>query len=146
MIMNNRPLEIYIFHCSNSLDTEALRRSFDEGEQGVRLKTISLPCSGKLELIYLLKAFESGADGVALITCKHGECRYLEGNLRAQKRTGAIRTLLEEIGLDKGRMKLIQKEDGGVQSVINELDRFIVKIRNPIVAKVEDDVDPRRQG
>ena len=123
--MNNRPLEIYLFHCSNSLDTEAIRRSFSETEKDDKLKTISLPCSGKLELIYLLKAFESGADGVVLITCKHGECRYLEGNLRARKRSGAIRTLLEEIGLDKGRMKLIEQEDGGVQSVMNELNRFI---------------------
>ena len=127
--MNNRPLEIYLFHCSNCFDTEALRRSFSESEKGDKLKTISLPCSGKLELIYLLKAFESGADGVVLITCKHGECRYLEGNLRAQKRTGSVRALLEEIGLDKWRMKLIQQEDGGVQSVMNELDGFIERIR-----------------
>ncbi|MFC1839563.1 hydrogenase iron-sulfur subunit [Thermodesulfobacteriota bacterium] len=126
--MNNRPLEIYLFHCSNCLDTEALRRFFGEGEKENKLKTISLPCSGKLELIYMLKAFESGADGVVLVTCKHGECRYLEGNLRAQKRVGAIRTLLEEIGVDKERMKLIQQEDGGVKNVINELDKFTEKI------------------
>ena len=135
--MNNRPLAIYIFHCSNSLDTEALRRSLGEREKDDMLKTISLPCSGKLELIYLLKAFESGADGVVLITCKKGECRYLEGNLRAEKRTGAIRTLLEEIGLDKGRMKLIQQEDGGVQSVMNELDRFIERIRSSTAESFE---------
>ena len=135
--MNNRPLEIYIFHCSNSLDTEALRRSFKQSEMGDQLKTISLPCSGKLELIYLLKAFESGADGVVLITCKHGECRYLEGNLRAEKRVGAIRTLLEEIGLDKGRMKLIQQEDGGVQSVMNDLERFIAGVRNSSAGSFE---------
>ena len=135
--MNNRPLEIYIFHCSNSLDREAFRRSFSRSEMGDQLKTISLPCSGKLELIYLLKAFESGADGVVLITCKHGECRYLEGNLRAEKRVGAIRTLLEEIGLDKGRMKLIQQEDGGVQSVINEIEGFIEKIRKTTAESFE---------
>jgi F420-non-reducing hydrogenase iron-sulfur subunit len=128
--MINRPLEIYLFYCINSLDTEALRRSLSEREKDNTFKTISLPCSGKLELIYLLKAFESGADGVVLITCKYGECRYLEGNLRAKKRTEAVRTLLEEIGLDKGRMKLIQQEDGGVNSVIDELDRFIERIRN----------------
>ena len=135
--MNNRPLEIYLFHCSNSLDIEALRRSFSENEKSDKLKSISLPCSGKLELIYLLKAFESGADGVVLITCKHGECRYLEGNLRAEKRVGAIRAILEEIGLDKGRMKLIQQEDGGVQSVINEIEGFIEKIRKTTAESFE---------
>jgi F420-non-reducing hydrogenase iron-sulfur subunit len=129
-IMNNRPLTIYLFHCSNCLDTEALRRSFCDREKENTLKTISLPCSGKLELIYLLKAFESGADGVMLVTCREGECRHLEGNLRALKRTGAIRELLDEMGMDKERMRLFQQEDGGVQNVINELDKFTEKIRN----------------
>jgi len=128
--MNNRPLEIYLFHCSNSLDTEALRRSFGEREKANTLKTISLPCSGKLELIYLLKAFESGADGAILITCKKGECRYLEGNLRAQKRSEAVRELLEETGINSGRMKLIQQEEGGVQKIIDELDSLTEMIRN----------------
>lgn len=130
MAMNNRLLQIYLFHCSNCLDTEALRHSLGEREKDNDLKIISLPCSGKLELIYLLKAFESGADGVMLITCKHGECRYLEGNLRAQKRTESIHALLEEIGLDKGRMKLIQQNENGVQNIIDELDCLIEKIRD----------------
>jgi len=128
--MNNRPLEIYLFHCSNSLDTEALRRSFGEREKANTLKTISLPCSGKLELIYLLKAFESGADGAMLITCKKGECRYLEGNLRAQKRTEAVSALLEETGMGRGRIKLIQQEEGGVQKIIDELDSLTEMIRS----------------
>ena len=137
MTIYNQPLNIYLFHCSNSYDIEAIRRSFSENEKSDKLKSISLPCSGKLELIYLLKAFESGADGVVLITCKHGECRYLEGNLRAEKRVGAIRAILEEIGLDKGRMKLIQQEDGGVQSVINEIEGFIEKIRKTTAESFE---------
>ncbi|MBN1833096.1 MAG: hydrogenase iron-sulfur subunit [Deltaproteobacteria bacterium] len=135
--MNNQPLNIYLFHCTNSLDTETIRRSLGEREKDHTFKTISLPCSGKLELIYLLKAFESGADGVALVTCKHGECRYLEGNLRAQKRAEAVRAILEEIGLDKERMKLIQQGDGGVQSLIDELDRFIERIRNATAESFE---------
>lgn len=128
--MNNRSLNIYLFHCSNCLDTEALRRSFGDREKDNTLKTISLPCSGKLELIYLLKAFESGADGVMLVTCKEGECRHLEGNLRALKRTGAIKELLSEMGLDQERMRLIRQEDGGVKNVIDELDSLTQKIRN----------------
>jgi hypothetical protein len=43
-------------------------------------------------------------------------------------------------------MKLIQQGDGGMESVRSELDGFIEKIKNPIVPKVEDAVDPRRQG
>jgi len=127
--MNDRPLKIYLFYCSNSLAPEALRQCCD-GQGSDILKTISLPCSGKLELIYLLKAFEGGADAIALVTCKQGECRYLEGNLRAQKRVGAVDSLLEEIGLDSGRLVLIQKKkEEGAEQIVNEIENIRKKIR-----------------
>ena len=128
--MNNQPLEIYLFYCSNCLDTETLRCSFGEFEKNNTLKTISLPCSGKLELIYLLKAFESGADGAMLITCKKGECRHLEGNLRAQKRVEAVNALLDETGLGRGRIRLIQLEEGAVGQIVDELDNLTEAIRD----------------
>ena len=128
-MMNNQPLEIYFFYCSNCLDTETLRRSLGECEKDNTFKTISLPCSGKLELIYLLKAFESGADGAMLITCKKGECRYLEGNLRAQKRVEAVNALLDETGLGRGRIRLIQLEKGAMEQIIDELDNLTESIR-----------------
>jgi len=128
--MNNQPLEICLFYCSNCLDTETLRCSFGEFEKNNTLKTISLPCSGKLELIYLLKAFESGADGAMLITCKKGECRHLEGNLRAQKRVEAVNALLDETGLGRGRIRLIQLEEGAVGQIVDELDNLTEAIRD----------------
>jgi len=129
-MMSNQPLEIYFFYCSNCLDTETLRRSFGKCEKESTFKTISLPCSGKLELIYLLKAFESGADGAMLITCKKGECRYLEGNLRAQKRVEAVNALLHETGLGRGRVRLVQMEEGAMERIIDELDSLTEAIRN----------------
>jgi coenzyme F420-reducing hydrogenase delta subunit len=123
--MNHQPLKIYLFYCSNCLDEDALRRSLADYEKDNLLKVISLPCSGKLELIYLLKAFESGADGAILVTCEKGECRYLEGNLRAQKRAEAVDALLEETGLGKGRMRLIQHGNDRVKQTIEELEDFL---------------------
>ncbi len=128
--MNDRPLKIYLFYCSNSLDSEALTQCCD-GQGSDIMKTVSLPCSGKLELIYLLKAFESGADAITLVTCKQGKCRHLEGNLRAMKRVDSVNSLLEEVGLDSGRILLIQKkEEEGTEQVVNEIAIFCKKIRN----------------
>ena len=124
--MNNQSLKIYLFCCSTSLDPVELVRSY--GEQGDELKTIPLPCSGKVDILYLTKAFETGADGVAIVTCKQGECRYLEGNLRARKRAEAVEALLEEIGLGKGRMVTIQMSDGGIEQVIREVEAFRARI------------------
>ena len=93
------------------------------------LKAIPLPCSGKMDILYLTKAFETGADGVAIITCKQGECRYLEGDLRARKRAEAVDALLEETGLGKGRIVIIQMKDGGIEQVFREVDDFLAKIK-----------------
>ena len=128
--MNSQTPKIYLFHCSNSVDKDALRRLC--GESGnIAPKTISLPCSGKVDLLYLLKAFETGADGVMLVTCNKGECQFLEGNLRAQVRAEAVDSLIEEIGLGKGRMVVVQRKDeNGVEHIINELENLAATIKN----------------
>lgn len=93
------------------------------------VKAIPVPCSGKVDILYLTKAFETGADGVAIVICKQGECQYLEGNLRARRRAEAIDALLEEIGLGKGRMVIIQMNDDGIEQVIREVEDFSNKIK-----------------
>ena len=98
-------------------------------ELDYEVKAIPVPCSGKVDILYLTKAFETGADGVAIVICKQGECQYLEGNLRARRRAEAIDALLEEIGLGKGRMVIIQMNDGGIKQVIREVEDFSNKIK-----------------
>ena len=119
-------MRIYLFCCSSSLDPVELLQSYEHKDE---LKAIPLPCSGKVDILYLTKAFESGADGVVIVTCKQGECRYLEGNLRAKKRAGAIDALLDEIGLGKGRIAIIQMNDGGIKQVLHEVENFSNKIK-----------------
>ena len=70
------------------------------------IRMIKLPCTGKLEVIHLLKALEAGADGVYAAGCLEGECHYLKGNLWAKKRVGYVKKLLEEIGVDPGRVEM----------------------------------------
>lgn len=133
--MAKRVPRIYLFHCSTSYDQAELTQSYSRQTQ--EIKVVSLPCSGKLDILYLTKAFESGADGAAVMICKEGECRYLEGNLRARKRAQAVDGLLEEAGLGKGRIKVIQMNDNGVPAAMDELDVF----RHQIEALVQGDAD-----
>jgi len=125
--MNNRLLKIYLFYCSSNLDPAELLRGYSGHEN--EIKAIPLPCTGKIDILYLTKAFETGADGVAIVMCQQGECRYLEGNLRARKRAEAVDALLEETGLGKGRMAIIQMSDGGIEQVIREVDDFRNRIK-----------------
>jgi len=126
--MPDKPVKLYIFYCSSSLDAGALVERFDTG--GIdTIKTISLPCSGKADVLYLLKAFETGADGVVLVTCPEGECRYLEGNLRAHKRAAAVDSLLMEIGYDSGRMAVFRMGEGGTGEMISKIGAFLDSLR-----------------
>ncbi len=124
--MNNRSPKIYLFHCATSYDQAELTRSYSP--QINEMKVISLPCSGKLDILYLTKAFDTGADGAAIMICKEGECRYMEGNMRAKKRAQAIDDLLQETGLGKGRITVIQMDDGGLAEAIRKLEAFRIRM------------------
>lgn len=127
--MAKQRMKIYLFFCSNSLDPDAARRCA-KNQDDEQLKIISLPCSGKVDLLYLIKAFETGADGVVIVTCRQDACRYLEGNLRATKRAQAVDTLLEEVGLGKGRIIVLRpQEEDTVEQIIREVDAFRATIK-----------------
>jgi len=40
------------------------------------------------------------------MVCPEGQCRYVEGNIRAKKRVAWVQNLLDEIGIDGGRLSL----------------------------------------
>jgi len=120
--MNKKSLKIVVFCCSTSYDQTQLMRNFSPS--GAEMNVVSLPCSGRLDILYLVKAFETGADGVAVMMCKEGECRYLEGNMRARKRAEVVEEMLKETGLGEGRVAIIQMDDSGIDQKIRELGAF----------------------
>ena len=54
-----------------------------------------------------MRAFEEGADGVFIAGCLEGGCHFIEGNLCAKRRVNYTRELLEEIGIDKERIRMV---------------------------------------
>jgi F420-non-reducing hydrogenase iron-sulfur subunit len=70
------------------------------------IKVVKLPCTGKMDTLYVLKAFEQGADAVMVVACTKGTCHHLEGNLRAEKRVGRAKMILDEIGLGGDRVEI----------------------------------------
>jgi F420-non-reducing hydrogenase iron-sulfur subunit len=71
------------------------------------VRIIRTPCTGRLEVEYYMKALENGADGVLVAGCLEGGCHFIEGNLFAKKRVNHIREVLEEIGLEKERLRMV---------------------------------------
>ena len=118
---------ITMFHCINAINgTEAT--SFEQ-RNGFDLKTVKLPCSSMVKDVYLLRAFEAGADAAIVLVCPEGQCRHIEGNLRARKRVARLKGLLDEIGLGGRRLQIYNtapedKEAAGkiLQNTLSELE------------------------
>ncbi len=68
------------------------------------LKVVALPCGGKAETGYIMKALDEGADAVMIFACYEGNCKYVRGNIRAEKRVNYLRERLEKIGLNPERI------------------------------------------
>ena len=76
------------------------------------IRIIKVPCTGRVAIIHLLKAFEKGADGVFVAGCLEGDCHYQSGNLRAKKRVGYVKKLLESIGVEGDRIAMYNLSAG----------------------------------
>ena len=71
------------------------------------LHIVQLPCTGRVDVLHLLKSFEEGADGVLVAGCLPGRCHYLKGNLHARQRIDHLHQLLDRIGFETDRARMI---------------------------------------
>jgi len=80
------------------------------------IKIVAVPCTGRVDSLHLIKALEDGADGVMVAGCLPGRCHFQTGNLYANQRVEHVRALVEEIGLEAGRVRMVNVSAGmGVQ-------------------------------
>lgn len=70
------------------------------------LRIVRVMCSGMVHPNLVIDALTKGADGVIVCGCHPGDCHYIEGNLKAEKRADAIRLMLEDFGIEPERFRL----------------------------------------
>jgi len=119
MAENFKP-KITLFHCINTFGDAA--EIYLTSKDNFELKTVKMPCSSMVKDVFLLRAFEAGADGVIVLVCPEGQCRYIEGNIRAKKRVAWVQNLLDEIGLDGRRLSLTNMAAGDKATAIQAMD------------------------
>lgn len=128
--MENSKVHITIFYCSQQGEKVHQTLTGLDGSGGGEFRRIPLPCSGKMEIIHLTKALESGADGVALFGCPEGACRYLVGSSRARGRVAHVGKILEEIGLEKDRLRRFVLGNQAPAETVREMGEWVEKIRS----------------
>lgn len=92
------------------------------------IRVIRVPCSGRINPIFVLKCLQNGFDGVFVSGCYPGDCHYISGNYYARRKFAILKTLLEFIGIEPGRVQFSWVSAG-------EGEKFA-----QVVKKVTDDV------
>ena len=69
-------------------------------------RIIRVNCTGRIDPVFILDALHRGADGVLISGCHPGDCHYTSGNLKMQSRHVLLQALLEQSGIDPGRVHL----------------------------------------
>lgn len=67
---------------------------------------IRVMCTGRVDEMHLMQAFLLGADGVLVGGCHLGDCHYISGNVKAEKRVKKVKKWLQEAGLEPERLRL----------------------------------------
>jgi F420-non-reducing hydrogenase iron-sulfur subunit len=131
--------EILAFCCDYCAHSAAALAGSKRMQYPANVRIIPTPCTGKIEMEHILEAFERGIDGILLVGCLEGGCHFVEGNLRARKRTDRIREVLDEIGLGSARLKMVNLSDSMASEFVQELNEMTEAARtlgpNPLKSK-----------
>jgi len=78
---------------------------------------IYLHSTSRLSVPELLHAFEAGADAVVVVSCAEGKDRYPGVAARTRRRVEQAQEMLQEIGMDAGRLQLFEVGDRGREAI-----------------------------
>jgi heterodisulfide reductase subunit A len=92
-------------------------------------RNIRVMCSGRVDPSFVLEALRLGADGVLIAGCRLGECHYVKGNYQALQRVNVLRGVLEKIGINPGRVKIIWCAASEGEIFSRELKRFVEELK-----------------
>jgi coenzyme F420-reducing hydrogenase delta subunit len=90
--------------CENSA-LQAAEAAQEDGLEDL-VEIVRLPCSGKAEIPMVLRLLERRHSGVLILGCPRESCKFLSGNLRAEKRALRTRGILREIGYGEERVRM----------------------------------------
>ncbi len=93
------------------------------------VRVVHVPCTGKIEMEHILAAFEKGIDGVLIAGCLEGGCHFLEGNLRAKKRSEYLREMLDQIGVGRDRLRMVNLSAAMAPTFVERVKEIVETVK-----------------
>lgn len=99
--------KLLLLHCAES-GKKALQRMTQLGHTlPGEVRTFELPCTGRVNDVLLMETLQDGFAGVLVIGCHKDNCKYLDGNMRAEKRVNHVKKLLADAGIDQKYVDMV---------------------------------------
>jgi F420-non-reducing hydrogenase iron-sulfur subunit len=121
--------EIIAFCCNYCAYAAADLAGSKRMQYPANVRIIHAPCTGKIEMEHILEAFLKGIDGILVAGCLEGGCHFLEGNLRARKRTDRIREMLAEIGVGDERLKMVNLSAAMAPTFVKSVQEMVETVK-----------------
>jgi len=93
------------------------------------VRILRVPCSGKVDPLHVMQAFESGVDGVLVAGCLEGGCHFQEGNLRARRRVENTCGVLDEVGIEPERLRMVNLSSAMGRDFASIVKQFTEELR-----------------
>ncbi|MCB9135510.1 MAG: hydrogenase iron-sulfur subunit [Anaerolineales bacterium] len=93
------------------------------------IRLLRLMCSGRLDPTFVFKALAGGADGVLITGCHPGECHYIEQNYKALRRFLLMRRVLEQMGIERDRVRLVWASAAEGVHLAEEITKMVEDVR-----------------
>jgi coenzyme F420-reducing hydrogenase delta subunit len=110
------------------------------------VRIIHTPCTGNIEMEHILEAFVKGIDGILVAGCLEGGCHFLEGNLRARRRTDRIREMLDEIGVGGERLKMVNLSAAMAPTFVECVEEIVKVVKGLGPSPLKESKQPERAG
>jgi coenzyme F420-reducing hydrogenase delta subunit len=122
--------EIIVFCCNFCAYAAADLAGARRMQYPSNVRVIHVPCTGKIALEHILAAFEKGVDGVLVAGCLEGGCHFLEGNLRARRRTDYLRDMLDKIGVGRERLRMVNLSAAEAPTFVKRVKEIVETVES----------------
>lgn len=128
---NKEEIKLLGILCKRSNHEGTEQAGASEFNYSPSISVIQVVCSGRVAPAFILKNFKNNTDGILVGGCHLGDCHYQDGNYNAVQKIEYTKRILEYIGIDKRRLKLVwvsAAEGKRFSNLVNEFNSEIEEI------------------
>ena len=122
--------EIIAFCCNYCAYAAADLAGSKRMQYSASVRIIHAPCTGKIEMEHILEAFVKGVDGILVAGCLEGGCHFLEGNLRAKRRSEYLAEMLDQIGVGRDRLRMVNLSAAMAPTFVQRVEEIVDKVKS----------------